>query len=67
MTLIFLTNQMKSLIQKIGSLFSRKEEPDDLEMQIFLKSNTVMNLFESEEEADRRKKEEDTQKKRKKY
>jgi len=53
------------LTQKIGRLFSRKKEPDDLE--IFLKSNTIMNLFESEEEVDRRKKEEDTQKKRKKY
>ena len=55
---------MKSLIQENGRLFSRKEESDD-EFEIFLKSNTIMNLYESEKEADRRKKEEDTQKKKK--
>ena len=54
---------MKSLIQKIGRLFSRKEELDELE--IFLRSNTVMNLFKREEEVDKRRKKEDTQKKKK--
>ena len=55
---------MKSLIQENCRLFSRKEESDD-EFEIFLRSKSVMNLFESEEEEDRRKKEEDTQKKKK--
>ena len=52
---------MKNLIQKIGRLFSRKSESDELE--IFLRSNTEMNLFKREDEVDIRKKEEDTQKK----
>ena len=56
---------MKNLIQKIRRLFSRKSESDELE--IFLRSNTEMNLFKREDEVDIRKKEEDTQKKRKKY
>ena len=46
---------MKNLIQKIGRLFSRKSESDELE--IFLRSNTEMNLFKREDEVDIRKKE----------
>ena len=65
MTLIFHTNQMKSLIQKLGDYFQEKK--NQMIWRFSLKRNTVMNLFEIEEEADRRKKEEDTPKKRKKY